>query len=120
MGVAKRDLSGYFDADLKGIRSRRATVLDNLFHVDRRGIAFVTDVALTEWIEVNVKMQMPTISFKRQRAISCRAAVVQCTRREGNKGFEVVLLFLDLPKRDEAHLGLIQPKINPASISIYR
>jgi hypothetical protein len=120
MGVAKQDLSGVFDADLKRKRSRQAAVLDKVFHVNHRGITFVTDVRLPEWTEVNVALQVPVAGTSKPRVIRCRAVVVQYEQRARRNGYEVALLFLDLPQRHVASLDLIPPALPPTSISIVR
>lgn len=120
MGTAKRDLSGVFNADLRAKGSHKAALLGNAFRVNRRGITFTTDVLMPEWTEMNVKMQVPVTGTEKPRAIQCHAVVVQCEKREGRKGYQVALLFLDLPKRDETRLELTHPAIRSSSISISR
>lgn len=116
MAATRRDISGVFDAELKGRGIRRAAVLDNVFHLSEKGITFFTDTYLPEWTEVGVEMQMP----RRGQPIVCRGVVVQCARREQGKGFEVALIFLDLPKRAQSQLITPQMTMNPSSISITR
>jgi hypothetical protein len=116
MAATKRDISGVFDAELKGRRARRAAVLDDTFHISDKGITFVTDTYMPEWTEVGVEMQMP----HREQPISCRGVVVQCARREQGKGFEVAVIFLDLPKRAQSQLCMPLTTMNPLSISITR
>ena len=116
MAATRRDISGVFDAELKGRRTRQAAVLDNVFHLSQKGITFLTDTYLPEWTEVGVEMRMP----HRDEPISCRGVVVQCTRREQGKGFEVAVIFLDLPKRAQSQLCLPLTDMNPLSISISR
>ena len=116
MAATRRDLSGVFDAELKGRRTRQAAVLDNVFHLSHKGMTFVTDTYMPEWTEVGVEMRMP----RRDQPISCRGVVVQCARREQGKGFEVALVFLDLPKRAQSQLIIPQTTMNPLSISITR
>jgi hypothetical protein len=105
MGVTKRDLSGIFNDALQ---------------VNRRGMMFVSDQFVPEWTEMNVQMQVPAAGAKKQRDIHCRAAVVQCEKRSRGKGYQVALLFLDLPKRDEETLELMRPGIKGSRISISR
>ena len=62
MGVTKRDVSGIFDADLKGKRPRKAAVLDKVFDLSPKGITFLTDTFINEWTEVGV--EMPTHSLR--------------------------------------------------------
>ncbi len=120
MAATKKDVSGVFDAELKGRRTRQAAVLDNVFHLSHKGITFVTDTYVAEWTEGGVEMRMPNKGARRDQPISCRGVVVQCARREQGKGFEVALVFLDLPKRAHAQLSLTAPDRNPLSISISR
>ncbi len=120
MGATKRDVSGVFDAELKGKRLHKAGVLDKIFHLGPRGITFVTDTFLPEWTEVGVEMRLPNPGSRRDQHIGCRGVVVQCTRREQGGGFEVALLFLDLPKRAQARLTAAPPAAHPLSISISR
>ena len=122
MGATRRDVSGVFDAELKGKRSRKAAVLDSVFCLSPKGITFLTDTYLPEWTEVGVEMRLPQSRARRDQSIDidCRGVVVQCARREKSKGFEVVLLFLDLPKRAQAHLGAAPSALTPLSISISR
>ena len=120
MGVTKRDFSGVFDAELKSGRARRAAVLDNVFHLSHKGITFVTDTFMPEWTEVGVEMRMPSKGTRRDQPISCRGVVVQCARRMQGKGFEVALVFLDLPKRAQAQINVTPPHLSPLSISISR
>ena len=120
MAATRKDLSGVFDAELKGRRTRQAAVLDNVFHLSHKGITFVTDTFMPEWTEVGVEMRMPGKGARRDQPISCRGVVVQCSRREQGKGFEVALIFLDLPKRAQAQLSFTPMTSNPLSISITR
>src|SRR5664280_3888245 len=101
MACTRRDVSGIFDAELKGKRSRKAAVLDKVFCLSPKGITFLTDTYLPEWTEVGVEMRLPQTGARRDQSvdIDCRGVVVQCAQRERGKGFEVVLMFLDLPKR---------------------
>ena len=116
MAATRRDISGVFDAEIKGRVTRQAAVLDNVFQLSHKGITFVTDTYMPEWTEVGVELQMP----RRGQPIVCRGVVVQCARREQGKGFEVAVIFLDLPKRAQSQLLLAPTMINPASISITR
>lgn len=120
MAATKRDISGAFDAELKDRRPRQAAVLDNVFHLSHKGITFVTDTFMPEWTEVGVEMRVPNLGARRDQSISCRGVVVQCARREQGKGFDVALVFLDLPKRAQAQLSLTPLSPSPLSISISR
>jgi hypothetical protein len=120
MAATKRDVSGAFDAEIKGRRARSAAVLDNEFHLSHKGITFVTDTFLPEWTEVGVEMRMPSQGARREQPISCRGVVVQCARREQGKGFDVALVFLDLSKRAKTQLCPAPAGLRPLSISISR
>jgi len=122
MGVTKRDVSGVFDAELTGKRSRKAAVLDQVFDLSPKGITFLTDTYMNEWTEVGVEMRLPGPATRRDQRIDigCRGVVVQCAKREEGKGFKVVLLFLDLPKRAQAQLLTAPSAVAPLSISISR
>ena len=122
MGVTKRDFSGVFDAELKSKRSRKAAVLDKAFNLSPKGMTFVTDTFMPEWMEVGVEMRLPNSGARRDQRtdIDCRGVVVQCTRRGQGTGFEVVLMFLDLPKRAQAQLSAAPSAVAPLSISISR
>jgi len=120
MASTKRDLSGVFDAELKGARGRRAAVLDNSFQLTHKGITFVTDTFMPEWTEVGVEMRLPNKGARREEAIVCRGVVVQCTRNERGKGFQVVLMFLDLSKKARDQINVIPDAVDSLSISISR
>ena len=113
MGATKRDFSGVFDAELKGRRKQEAAVLDEAFHLNHKGITFVSDTFWPEWTEVGVEMRLPNKGARRDQQILCRGVVVQCSRREQGNGFEVALLFLDLPKRAQNQLNLIPAVCKP-------
>ena len=119
---ATRDISGVFDAELNGKRSRNAAVLDKVFNLSPKGITFLTDTFMPEWMEVGVEMRLPHSGARRDQRpdIGCRGVVVQCARRSQGKGFEVVLMFLDLPKRAQAQLSAAPSPLAPLSISISR
>ena len=122
MGATRRDVSGVFDAELEEKRSRKAAVLDKVFKLSPKGITFVTDTFMPEWTEVGVEMRLPNSGARRDQHtdIGCRGVVVRCARREQGKGFEVVLMFLDLPKRAQAQLSAAPSAVAPLSISISR
>jgi hypothetical protein len=122
MGVTKRDISGIFDAELKSKRPRKAAVLDKVFDLTPKGITFLTDTFINEWTEVGVEMRLPAMYARKDQQIDidCRGVVVQCAKREQGKGFKVVLLFLDLPKRAQAQLAVPPSAVAPLSISISR
>lgn len=120
MAAAKRDVSGVFDAELKGSTQRKAAALDAGFHLSHKGITFVSETSVPEWTEVGVEMRVPVKGVRKDQSINCRGVVVQCARRQQGKGFAVALLFLDLPKRDQALLDLPPVSLKPACISIAR
>jgi hypothetical protein len=120
MGATRRDVSGVFDAEIKASRRTKAAVLDQVFHLSSKGITFVTDTFLPEWTEVGVEMRLPGTGTRKDQLIGCRGVVVQCEKRAQGRGFEVALLFLDLPKRAQAHLAAAPASPNPLSISISR
>jgi hypothetical protein len=122
MGAAKKDISGVFDAELKANGSRKAPVLDKTFALTSKGITFVTDKFMPEWMEVGVEMRLPNGGTRREQQtdIDCRGVVVSCARRAQGKGFDVVLMFLDLPKRAQAQLSVTPSAVAPFSISISR
>jgi hypothetical protein len=120
MGATKRDFSGVFDAELKGRRAQKAAVLDQAFHLSHRGITFSSDTFWPEWTEVGVEMRLPNKGARKDQQILCRGVVVECSRRQQGDGFEVALLFLDLPKRAQTRIDLIPPSVKPLSISISR
>lgn len=120
MGATKRDISGVFDAELKRRRPRRVAGLDKVFQLGPKGITFVTKTFLPEWTEVGVEMCLPQTGTRREQNVGCRGVIVQCARREQGRGFEVSLLFLDLPKRTQAQLTAVPAAVSPSSISISR
>ncbi len=122
MAGTRQDHSGVFDADLAPRASRVAATLDRDFELTAKGITFVSDVYLPEWTEVGVEMRLPDADPERAETsqIDCRGVVVQCARRSGDSGFDVALLFLDLPKKAQARLKSPLADEWPASISISR
>ena len=120
MAAAKRDVSGVFDAELNNPSPRRAAALDSVFHLSHKGVTFVSETCLPEWTEVGVQMRMPVKGARKDQSISCRGVVVQCARRQQGKGFEVALLFLDVPKRAQAQLDVSPALLSPSRISIAR
>lgn len=120
MGATKRDVSGVFDTEPRGRGARKPAVLDEVFQLNRKGITFVTDLFWPEWTEVGVEMRLPIKGARREPPITCRGVVVQCVRRAQGTGFEVALLFLDLPKRAQSQINLIPPFVKPLSLSISR
>lgn len=120
MGATKRDLSGVFDADIQAKRPRKTAVLDQIFQLSPKGITFLSERYLPEWTEVGVEMRLPIMGARKDHQFDCRGVVVQCTPRQHGKGFEVALLFLNLPKRAQAQLSAAPLSLGPSSISITR
>lgn len=120
MVATQRDVSGVFDSELRG-SSRPAAVLDRTFRLNHNGLTFATDARLPEWTEVSVRVQLPQPGSRRSPFITCRAVVVECTRRQQNVGYNISLLFLDLPQSAQAQLDLLPPAMHsPLSVSIAR
>ncbi len=120
MAATKRDRSGVFGPNWSGRpTTQQASVLDQQFHLSQHGITFVSDTALAEWTEVGIQMKIPERGVRSQHQIDCRGVVVQCTRRRRARGFDVALLFLDLPKGAQAHL-VQSAALTPSRISISR
>jgi hypothetical protein len=120
MASAKRDLSGVFDADLKSARARKSAILDQVQHLSHKGMTFVSDTFIPEWTEVGVEMRMPVTGARRDQSITCRGVVVQSARRQSGKGFDVALVFVDLPKRAQSQLDIPSVAQTNMSISIAR
>ena len=118
--AAKRDVSGVFEAELKHSHVAKAAGLDSVFHLSHKGITFVSDTCLPAWTEVGVEMRMPASGARKDRSINCRGVVVQCARRQRGKGFDVALIFLDLPKRAQVRLDAPTAAFSPSRISIAR
>jgi hypothetical protein len=116
--ATRRDSSGIFDAELKPRKTRQAAMLDRVFHLSPKGITFVTSQFLPEWTEVDIQMRLPAgIAIKN---IDCRGVVVQCSARQEGDGFEVSLLFLDLPKKVQLKLRDTSHHHQPLHISVAR
>ena len=118
--AARRDISGVFDAELKSTRHRKTAVLDNGFHLSHKGITFQSETQLPEWTEVGVEMRMPVKGVRKDQQISCRGVVVQCVRRAQGKGFDVALVFVDLPKKTQSQLEILPASQQTVSVSIAR
>jgi hypothetical protein len=113
MGATKRDVSGVFDAELRG--PAKATRRDRGFVLNHNGLTFVSDACLREWTEIGVRVQFP-----KGQPITCRAVVVHCAPRAGERLYDVALLFLDVPKAAGARLDLLPATTGPLSVSITR
>jgi hypothetical protein len=120
MSPTKRDISGVFDAQITSERTRKAAILDPGFSLSHKGLTFVTDTCLPEWTEVGVEMRLPNKGARKDQQIICRGVVVQCTRQPRGMGFQVTLVFLDMPKRAQAQLGFVPHAITASSVSISR
>lgn len=120
MGATKQDRSGIFDTALRQPRVRKTTTLAQGFELSTKGITFISERFLPEWTEVGVEMRLPGEGSAAPQQIDCRGVVVQCHRRSRGKGFEVALLFLDLPKHAHAQLTNQPAATSPFSVSIAR
>ena len=122
MAATKRDVSGVFDAELKSSAQRKgkAAALDSVFQLSHKGVTFVSETCLPEWTEVGVEMRVPVKGARKDQSINCRGVVVQCERQQQGKGFAVALMFLDLPKRDQAILDVPPVALSPSCVSIAR
>ena len=120
MAVTKRDASGTFDADLTGKLSKQAAVASAPLQLNHNGITFVSARAFPEWTELDVQIRLPQKGSSKASSVTCRSVVVQCTKRPLATGYEISLLFLDLPKRAHPQLDLRTPQPTAASIWISR
>lgn len=116
MAAAKRDASGVFDKELKNTRTRRALSQDTSAQLSHNGMTFISDTHLPEWTEVGVEMHMPGKDPLQRQTVNCRGVVVECERRGSGMGFEVALLFVDVPKNTQQLLDI--PRMRPSSFSI--
>ena len=116
MAATRRDDSGVFSTELKAKQSRKAAVLEKVSHLSQNGVTFFTERFMPEWMEVGVKMHLPKAGARRDRHVDCRGVVVQCVPRQKGSGFEVSLVFLDLPKCVGPQLAGIPAK--PSHVSI--
>ena len=120
MAATKQDRSGIFDAELHTVRPRRPAVVVGGFQLSSKGITFTSEQALPEWTEGGVEMRLPGTGVRKDQQIDCRGVVVKCARRQHGKGFEMALLFLDLPARARAQLTTNPLPFSPGSVSISR
>mgnify|MGYP003341238148 CR=1 FL=1 len=118
--AARRDISGVFDAELKRSSSQKAATLDRVFHLSHKGLTFLSETQMPEWTEVGVEMRLPVKGARRDQLINCRGVVVQCTRRTQGKGFEVALVFVDLPRKTQAQLDVSPAVQQTMSIALAR
>ena len=116
MAATKQDDSGVFSPLLKAKQPRKEAVLDQVSHLSLKGVTFLTERFLPEWTEVGVEMYLPKAEAQRDRHVGCRGVVVQCVPRQKGKGFEVSLVFLNLPKRIGPQLAGTPAK--PSHVSI--
>lgn len=110
MGASRSDSKLGQQAE-KRLNSRYA-VLDarQIQHLSPRGLTFASDQYLPEWTEVGVALKVPHGNNGKSSPIECRGVVVQCQRQRQGNGFEVSLLFLDLPAKARHYL---QTQTNP-------
>jgi len=120
MGATKPAVLDVFEPTFPTSRPRKAAALKDKFHLSSRGITFATNTYLPEWMEVGVEMRIPQSGVREDEEIGCRGVIVQCTRREAGKGFEVALLFLDLPKKAHSYLTGAPAPRQLISISVTR
>ena len=120
MAATKQDRSGVFDAELRPSRVQRAAAVSGGFQLSPKGITFTSEQSLPEWTEVGVEMRLPGTGAHKGQQIDCRGVVVKCARRPQGKGFEMALLFLDLPARVQARLSTNPVPFSPGRISISR
>ena len=122
MAATRQDTSGVFDADLVSPAARIAATLDAGFELTAKGITFVSNEYLPEWTEIGVELRLPDGDQPphQNEPIDCRGVVVQCARRTSGQGFDVTLMFLDLPKSAQARLAAPTVGDWPATISISR
>ena len=116
MAATRRDDSGVFNTELKAKQSRKAAVLERVSHLSQNGVTFSTERFMPEWMEVGVKMHLPKAEARRDQHVGCRGVVVQCVPRQKGKGFEVSLVFFNLPKRIGPQLA--GTPANPSRVSI--
>lgn len=120
MAVTKRDASGTFDAALAGKPSKQAAVASAPLQLNHNGITFVSARPVPEWTELDVQMRLPQNHLHKASSVTCHGVVVQCTKRPFAAGYEVSLLFLDLPEHAHPQLDLRAPQPAAASIWISR
>jgi hypothetical protein len=116
MPATKQDDSGVFSAELKAKQPRKEAVLDQVSHLSLKGVTFLTERFLPEWTEVGVEMHLPRTGARRDQHVDCRGVVVQCVPQQKGKGFEVSLVFFNLPKRIGLQLAGTPSK--PSHVSI--
>jgi hypothetical protein len=116
--MTQRDRSGIFDAELKPKGARQAAVLDRVAQLSPKGITFSSAQFIPEWTEVDVQIRIPGGIVDQK--VDCRGVVVQCTQHKNGDGFEIALLFLDLPKKVQNHLRETPHQHAPLHISVSR
>ncbi|NQU12401.1 PilZ domain-containing protein [bacterium] len=92
---------------------------DPALQISAKGMTFISDTFLPEWTEVDVELQLPGAA-RRAPPIGCHGVIVQCTPRLEGYGFEVALVFLDLPAAARDQLRAAPPASNPPIVSIAR
>jgi hypothetical protein len=117
MGASKREDAVVATAEDSNPRPHTTAVANQVVHLGPKGLTFATDQYVPEWTEVGVEMRLPSNGPRKDQQIDCRGVVVQCARRQAGRGFEVSLLFLDLPKKAHPHLN---GHATPLHVSISR
>ena len=82
-------------------------------------MTFISNTFLPEWTEVGVELQLPG-GVGHGGRIGCHGVIVQCLPRLAGQGYEVALLFLDLPARARDRLRASAHTPNPSIVSIAR
>lgn len=119
MVATKQDRSGVFEASEP--RPAHVATLARDVQLSPKGITFVSSEHLAEWTEVGVEIQLPSgDQAARGCQIDCRGVVVRCSRRPRGRGFDVALLFVDLPEAAHDQLVAATPATRPFSVSIAR
>ncbi len=82
-------------------------------------MTFVSDRFLPEWTEVGVELRLPG-GARRAPPIGCHGVIVQCVPRLEGSGYDVSLLFLDLPAKACDLLTTARRTRTPPIISLAR
>ncbi len=119
MGATTRDLSGVFAVPACPRGVPHAVSHDPGLQIGPRGMTFVSSHFLPEWTEVDVELRLPGEPAQKP-PIDCHGVIVQCQPRLEGSGYDVSLLFLDLPARARSLLAATHPSRTPPVISIAR
>lgn len=84
-------------------------------HLSPRGLTFASSHYVPEWMEMGVEIKLPQDGNGKLTPIECRGVVVQCQRQTQGRGFEVSLLFLDLPPKARNFLQSQPSRGNPTA-----